>query len=319
MSGDKHAHELLHIGERIRDERIRRGMTQFQLAGEDMTRNMLSRIENGAALPSLPTLCMLASRLGIPAGSLLGDLEDYHGFRLCTKLKRLLEQRRYLELLEEYDKSGMNEAAGMEASDGELHAILCEAKVGRAGELYREGRLTDAASMLDEADAHAKSAALPLTAVRQRAAMLRTLIDSSPTHVEQPPHDPAELREIIFGQNELAIYLWARDMLSGVTDSATALPDERAKDWRRQLEPLLEGIGDSPARTHIEARLDIADADYLGAKARLMTLTADADRLPPTLLYELYTDLEFCCKCCGDFENAYKYASMKLEILKRIK
>ena len=53
------------IGEKIRSLRIRRGLTQKQLAGDKITRNMLSRIENGAALPSLSSLLYIAERLDV--------------------------------------------------------------------------------------------------------------------------------------------------------------------------------------------------------------------------------------------------------------
>lgn len=44
------------IGKKIREIRTEKLMTQSQLAGDEITRNMLSRIENGAALPSLGTV-----------------------------------------------------------------------------------------------------------------------------------------------------------------------------------------------------------------------------------------------------------------------
>ena len=41
------------IGEKIKALRISKRMTQSELAGDQITRNMLSLIENGSALPSL--------------------------------------------------------------------------------------------------------------------------------------------------------------------------------------------------------------------------------------------------------------------------
>ena len=66
----------MNIGEKIKDLRQSKMMTQQQLAGDMITRNMLSRIENGAALPSVPTVVYLADRLNIPAGYLLADDKD---------------------------------------------------------------------------------------------------------------------------------------------------------------------------------------------------------------------------------------------------
>lgn len=51
------------IGEKIRLARQALGLSQRQLCGEKITRNMLSQIENGSARPSMDTLSYLAARL----------------------------------------------------------------------------------------------------------------------------------------------------------------------------------------------------------------------------------------------------------------
>ena len=48
------------IGKKIKELRSAKLMTQTELAGHEITRNMLSRIENGAALPSIGTVIYLA-------------------------------------------------------------------------------------------------------------------------------------------------------------------------------------------------------------------------------------------------------------------
>lgn len=54
------------LGEKIRQERLARGLSQRQLCGEQITRNMLSQIENGSARPSMDTLRYLAAKLEKP-------------------------------------------------------------------------------------------------------------------------------------------------------------------------------------------------------------------------------------------------------------
>ena len=54
------------IGEKIREARIERGLTQSEVAADKITRNMLSAIESGKASPSLDTLLHISSRLDIP-------------------------------------------------------------------------------------------------------------------------------------------------------------------------------------------------------------------------------------------------------------
>ena len=54
----------MELGEKLRQARLEAGMSQRQLCGEEITRNMLSLIENGSAKPSMKTLQYLAGRLG---------------------------------------------------------------------------------------------------------------------------------------------------------------------------------------------------------------------------------------------------------------
>lgn len=61
------------LGEKLRQARLEAGLTQRQLCGEEITRNMLSQIENGTARPSMATLQYLARRLEKPASWFLEE------------------------------------------------------------------------------------------------------------------------------------------------------------------------------------------------------------------------------------------------------
>lgn len=61
------------LGERIRLARKSVGMTQTELAGNFITRNMLSKIENDSVYPSLQTLLYISDRLRIPVGEFFTD------------------------------------------------------------------------------------------------------------------------------------------------------------------------------------------------------------------------------------------------------
>ncbi len=54
------------LGIRIKEARIAKKMTQSQVVGNFITRNMLSQIENGIAMPSINTLEYLAEVLDLP-------------------------------------------------------------------------------------------------------------------------------------------------------------------------------------------------------------------------------------------------------------
>lgn len=54
----------MELGEKLRQARLEAGLSQRQLCGQQISRNMLSQIESGKARPSMDTLRFLAARLG---------------------------------------------------------------------------------------------------------------------------------------------------------------------------------------------------------------------------------------------------------------
>ena len=59
------------VGQIIKEARLAKKMTQSEVVGNFITRNMLSQIESGNALPSMKTLAYLSSVLDLPLSSLL--------------------------------------------------------------------------------------------------------------------------------------------------------------------------------------------------------------------------------------------------------
>lgn len=64
------------LGEKLRQSRVSKGITQKSLAGDMITRNMLSLIEHGSASPSLSTLMYLSEKLEIPAGFFFAQSDE---------------------------------------------------------------------------------------------------------------------------------------------------------------------------------------------------------------------------------------------------
>ena len=98
------------IGEKIKSLRVSKRMTQSELAGDQITRNMLSLIENGSALPSLQTIMYLSERLGVPAGILLARESEELLYKKMGELPKI--KSRY------------------KAGEYKLCAAMCEAIVG---------------------------------------------------------------------------------------------------------------------------------------------------------------------------------------------
>lgn len=63
----------MELGEKLRQARLSAGLSQRQLCGEEITRNMLSQIEHGVCNPSVATLCYLARKLNLPVSYFLEE------------------------------------------------------------------------------------------------------------------------------------------------------------------------------------------------------------------------------------------------------
>lgn len=81
------------LGERLKEARLEAGLSQRQLCGDVITRNMLSQIENGSARPSMDTLRYLAARLGKTVGYFLEEeMVLSHGEKRLKEDLGILEQ-----------------------------------------------------------------------------------------------------------------------------------------------------------------------------------------------------------------------------------
>ena len=63
----------MELGKRLKEVRLSMGLSQRELCGGEITRNMLSQIENGSAKPSMDTLKYLAARLRKPVSYFLEE------------------------------------------------------------------------------------------------------------------------------------------------------------------------------------------------------------------------------------------------------
>lgn len=81
----------MEIGQRLKQARLEKGLSQRALCGDVITRNMLSRIENGAARPSMDTLKHLAQMLDMPVAYFLG--EDVTADPLATAREAFLAKK----------------------------------------------------------------------------------------------------------------------------------------------------------------------------------------------------------------------------------
>ena len=95
------------IGQKIKAARLEAGLSQRQLCGETITRNMLSLIESGRARPSMDTLRYLAGQLEKPVSYFLEE-QAVSPEREEMRQVRLALARQCVEVL--------NDAAGKDES-----------------------------------------------------------------------------------------------------------------------------------------------------------------------------------------------------------
>ena len=95
------------LGKKIKEARIARKMTQSEVVGNFITRNMLSQIESGNATPSIKTLGYLSHVLQIPFSQLIPDQQENDLVVLETAKEFLKEGffERLLEMEKEYPEA----------------------------------------------------------------------------------------------------------------------------------------------------------------------------------------------------------------------
>lgn len=135
------------IGQRILQARQEAGLSQRQLAGENITRNMLSAIEHDKARPSLDTLQYLSRMLNRPVGWFLGEEgPEVSGFDALVHARRAYDEGNFRECLSHLEQIPDGEVLGREVS---LLRVL--ATLALAEQCMGDGRLPYARKLLEEA------------------------------------------------------------------------------------------------------------------------------------------------------------------------
>jgi transcriptional regulator with XRE-family HTH domain len=89
------------LGERVRAARKELGLSQAQLAGEELTKGFISQLESGQVRPSIRSLQLMAGRLGKPLDYFLADERLAANKRVAFHLlaaEAALEQRNWADV-----------------------------------------------------------------------------------------------------------------------------------------------------------------------------------------------------------------------------
>ena len=279
------------VGEKIRLRRKELGLTQREVAGDAVTRNLICRIERGDCLPSLDSLAAIAKALSVPVAYLVSEEDDFTAFAVGAALPDLREAYaagRFADVMTLIGKLPPDGIAD------EVACIASAAALGLAERSMREGNLKKIPEYVEAAKEYAKKTVLPTDWILARAELCRAVAKS--------PESPRwEVRR--------EEYLSSAEKAIGYNDYLY-LTDENGIPCDRDS-----------IKLHREARDMIANRRYREALTTLLALEEkkSSGELPPYFLYRIYSDTETCYRELGDFEMAYRYSSKRVSLLREFR
>ena len=132
----------MELGEKLKAARLEAGLSQRQLCGDIITRNMLSQIENGTANPSDATLRALCARLGKPVSYFKEDVPSENLSVLHQAQQAQPAQA--LEILKDYLQPDP-------ILDGWYHRLRTRCILALAQQAVAENRTAYARQLLEQA------------------------------------------------------------------------------------------------------------------------------------------------------------------------
>lgn len=293
-------HSIVKLGEKIRELRIAKLMTQAELAGTQITRNMLSCIENGSAQPSLSTVLYIASRLNVPAGFLLAEEGDELLYRKMNSFANI--KRAYMA----GDWYGCRSlcVSSCPEPDDEICLMLANCDAEIAIMEFWNGHLRSACRFFDEAIGYSEKTMYSASYICAKAKVyFQYMRRLSPTLYSEVLDEDAETDTKYISS------------FSGYVDAMDALDEGNLE----KAELLLSLIAEEPFYTvHIQIRMQMLQRRYGEAKKSLLGLLKADEPLNEISLYAVLCELEICCRETEDFKGAYNYANEKVVLLEKL-
>jgi len=286
------------IGERVRQLRIRRNMTQKELAGEQMTRNMLSLIENGSALPSLASLVFLAEQLNVPVDYFFSATEEDEGryikLSVIHNLRRSYSDEQYGACVSQI------QALPASAADDEIALIGAQSCFHLALQSAVLYELKTAAASLKNAQDFVQRSVYAGEDLKKAIAYYRDLFTMLPSVLEFPER-MTDLRYASgYVPAEMLMYLGTLRIVGKGALSG--------KEFSR----------DTYAARHMQALMALS-ANRTDTAVRLLRELTQDNALPYYMRYRVYSDLEEAAGVTGEYRIAYMAARKKLDLLETAK
>ena len=286
----------MNIGEKIRKLRTAKLMTQTELAGAEITRNMLSQIENGNAMPSLSTVQYIAKRLNVSTGYLMADENDEQIYCKHNEISDI--KRAYMS----GDFRICRDMCAQAHGDDEIKLIHAECALELAIEEFNSGNLREACVCFDEAVEACSQTIYNTGHIVAVAGVYFTYMKLFSGTLESGVLDVDAVNVSPAMTNEFCIY-W--NVLQ--TESF----DITSEDFLR-----LDSNG--PYSMYIKARYEMGCGNYKEAYGLFYKILFGVAAVPQPVLYFVICDLEVCCKELDDYKGAYQYAGEKLSVLQKL-
>ena len=290
----------MHIGEKIKKIRLSKLMTQADLAGDRITRNMLSTIERGSALPSLPTVLYIAERLNVPVGYLLCEAEDEQFYRKMASLpniRRAFAQKDLAGCL--YLLSALREE-----EDDELALIRAKCEYGVALDAIQKGKLRLGAAALDRALHAVSQTSYDVSCLKERIGVCFRYLSTLSTTLTSDILDAEELELALAFGDPFVEYVTAIEALE--------------KDHTDSAEIYIRRHPGTVYAQRLSALLMMRKGEYREAQTALEALLARDELTFGVLLYEVFGDLEFCYRQNDDYKRAYEFSGSRIGLFERL-
>lgn len=280
-------------------------MTQAELAGNRITRNMLSLIEKGKAEPSLQTLMYLSEKLNVSAGYLLAEEEETVVFRKAEKISeiRLAYARKSYRIC--LDLCQRLSAEGGE--DDELDLLMADSALQVAKEEFFADRLRNACEMLDEALRYAARSSYDTRHLMAEAILYFDYLENlSPSFVSEYAEESLLSCGYIPFQDDFCRYM--------LTLKAMTLGDESFVKF------YLENAVDKelPLVKHVLALGCMEKGEYEMAANHLNDILKSDAVVSGVVLYYVFGNLEDCCRKLENRKNAGLYAEARAAQFERL-
>ena len=279
----------MNLGEKIKNIRTARKITQKALAGDKITRNMLSQIESGKATPSLETLKYIADELDLPIAYFFSEESDtffYKKMAAMSKIYEALEKRAYAHTI--------NLVNRLEKNDDELYFILVSAHFELGKQSFFNGALLTAKENFDLAREYSEKTVFNTEHITAIMPMYLAIIKNV-----QAPLLEFDIYDYQRGLYETFDYEFFKYI---TLDSGYPYKNEVYKN-------------------HLKAKALIKSRNYSEALKILSSLADESmeKSYNAFAVFNIYSDIENCYKQLYDFENAYRFASKRLSLLEGFK